>query len=846
MNFQELRSALQVTGGQLTISHDTLSSAIRDFLRGYYKNEPIVITGASSTLASSAEDGDDIVVVSGKSSFLEMPDLPVTARFSLTARGAVTIYLEYELIGEMRGPNPWKFSRSLPGLPPVWNYELAMPLWPVKPDEGPDPAEVPQIPYVDSLALSNARYVVSTHATTDSASGAAIAKGINFVGDLRPTGALGILQHTLRPSPGGLTLSGTIVLPKVTKRTRPLALFERPWSRPDAPGLHLQAPLDLDVDLGKLVLDQTALRIYSPPSSDWMGKNNTFAPKHGYAARLAIPSADIEIDLSADLEWNLPRARLSAHCEGVSLKKLTELADLAGSGSLTSSLPKSIQKAVNGLGKLELTYVALDLVLAGAKPVLEGVFDRDRVAGPGVESLGRQNTSHRHGVPIRYQESIRHWRGQAVGRGHGHGHRDHRGRGHRHHGAQRQRFYALRQAGRRRDHPAEETFEEVRPQSSGSCRSHGRQPAPHGRPGEILFDGLHRYGKTQAVDDSGRQVQTDHQRCAAQLFLCQGNRRQGNIRRHRYLRQELRPVDGLRYSGRYRFAQYSLRYVAVADGRRAGRQKSVLPSKFDIDFDSASVLVQKKGQSYVFQVGAQLKDIGSFAFEVRKVTDGWGFAAGMSLRTSLSELPGLGALSGFEKSFRLQRLLLVASSFDASSFQFPDMAQFNTPGISGKDNISLPAQSGGLTAGMCIFADWKIDLKNKQQKMLKQFLGLPSSLGVALQVGKDPAKQSKLIVNFTTKVSGNPLVCQFGAMMQSGQPALFLNGQMTVKINKKPVIFDLTMLLVSSGMFLSGTMTGTVQFGTVKLSNLALMTAVSLERYTQPGNRRHDQCIDIQ
>ncbi len=829
MNFQELRSALAVKGGKITVSHDTLGSAFSTFLRGYYKNQPISITRAKSALASSTDDGEkDTVVITGRASFLEMPDLPVTARFSLTSRGAVTGYIEYRLIGDKPGPNPWKFSRSLPDLPPVWNYALAIPLWDVGSEKGQPPDDVEHTPYVDSLSLSNARYVVSTHATSDPASGKAVAKGINFIGDMRPTGALGILEHTLRAGPGALALHGAVRLPTKTGRTRALGLFESPWSRPDAPGLHLRAPLDLDFDLGNLVLEQTALRIYTPPSNEWMAKNSTFSPRHGYSAQLKIPSADIDIALGADLEWNLPRAKLSARGEGVSLSKLTELADLTGRGSLVSRLPKTIQKAVNGLSKLELTYVALDLILAGMKPTLKGVSAE--IGMPGLVWKVWDNKLQVTDMACRFDIA------NPFGTG----------------GTKRSvdvtvmgtviiegvsiaimatsrsgfTLYArltdsetiplkklLKSYAPKVPAPADLTVDSLRVMIAPG-KSYSMAATVLGKPKPWAIP----VGRSKLVIDN--------------VFLsfayAKGTGVKGTFAGAASYGKDFTmsmvydiPGDIVLRSVLYDVSLSQL--VSKLVGK-----KSALPGKFDIDFESASVLVQKKGSDYVFQVGAQVAKVGSFAFEVRKVAaSGWGFAAGMSLRTSISDLPGLGALSGFEKSFKLQRLLLVASSFDAASFQFPDMAQFNTPGISGKDNISLPAQSGGLTAGLCVFADWKLDLKNKQHKMLRKFLGLPTSLGVALQVGKNPATQSKLIASFTTKIQGNPLVCQFGAMMQSGQPALFLNGSLTVKINKKPVLFEVTMLLVSTGMFLSGTMTGTIRFGTVQLSNLAVMTAVS-------------------
>ena len=86
-------------------------------------------------------------------------------------------------------------------------------------------------------------------------------------------------HHHLLGEGKPLTLYGAVRIPQATDRTQPLTLWERPWERPDAPGIHLQAPLGIDLNAGgKLIFNQTALRIYSPPSTDWQTQNGTFQP----------------------------------------------------------------------------------------------------------------------------------------------------------------------------------------------------------------------------------------------------------------------------------------------------------------------------------------------------------------------------------------------------------------------------------------------------------------------------------------------------------------------------------------------------------------------------------------
>src|SRR5262249_11554381 len=138
---------------------------------------------------------------------------------------------------------------------------------------------------------------------------------------------------------------------------RPL---EHPWNRLDgsdvspAPGIYLQAPLDLGFQLGKLSLRRTFLRIYSPISTDWMDQNPGFSPIHGYTATLAIPSAGIEVNLGADVSLGVSQALLYGQCEGITLGKLSHLLDIAGTDGLLSHLPDELRKAVDALEKLEL------------------------------------------------------------------------------------------------------------------------------------------------------------------------------------------------------------------------------------------------------------------------------------------------------------------------------------------------------------------------------------------------------------------------------------------------------------------------------------------------------------
>lgn len=817
MKLQDLRNALDATG-TLVLSSQELGDAFDQLLLTCNGGQPITITGAELV---EVEGG---VVVSGTSSFLRQADLPITARLFVDEAGTVDAVLEYELIGEIPGPNPWTLSRSLPELPAVWNYETGSPLAPVDLQNEPMPVLPPQRPYVDSLRLSNARFAVSTSARPDPSTGTPLQPGINLVADLVPQGALGILESTLRSGPEPLALSGTIRIPKPTEVTRPQGLLETIWSRADVPGVHLQADLDLDLSLGTLVIDQTRLRIYSPHSTEWVADNDTFAPRYGYSARLAIPSADIEIELGANLTWGMPQATLYARPTGVTLGKLTHLVDLVGGGGLSASLPKPLQKAASALEKLALTYVALDVSMGATAVGVDAVAVE--VGMPGLTWTVWKDDLVVRDLACRFEVSDPF-------------------------GASGKRSVAVTVMGTVEIEGvaiaikarSDQGFSLYAAMVDGSTIPLGRLMKRYASgvpaPADLTVTGLRlalapgkSYSMATTVEGVPKpwQIQVGRSKLTVgQLALalaCTGGKVSGSFAGTATYGKDL-TLD-IRYAIPGDVAIRSvIEDIKLSEliGKVASQAGS-LPKGFDLTLPSTSVLIQKRGSDYVFQVGTQLEELGMFGFEVRKVASGWGFAAGLVLLGPLSKLPGLGALAPLERSFALEKLLVTVSSFDDASFQFPDMAQLQVPRLAGKGELALPPQTG-MTAGLCAYGQWAIDLEDRQQNMLSKFLGLPSRLAVALQVGKDPAKQSKLYVDFTTTVHGNPLSCRFGAMMQNGKPALFLDGELSTTIDDQPVVFSVTMLLVTSGMFLSGTMAGTVALGGVKLSNLAVMTAVS-------------------
>ena len=822
MNYQELKQKLAISQGGLTLSQSTLTSAVGTFINDVYAGQPLVITSAQP---GPEEAPAGTVQLSGRASFLNVPELPVSARFSLDEQGEVRALLRYRLRDALPGPDAWTFSRSFPKLPPVFDYDTGLPAaYALSRFD----KEVNQRPFLDALELFDTFFVVSTHAGKDPELGVPLEVGINFVSRLRPQGMLGVLEHTLGEKPS-LVLFGTLRLPRPTDTTPPLLPMQLPWERPTAPGIHLQAALEADFKAGNLTVNRTAFRVYSPPSTEWMKQNPSFKPLHGYAGTLAIPSAGLEVQLGARLGWNLPEALLYAECKGLTLGKLAHLLDFAGTDGLAAHLPRELQKAVEELGSLELTYVAMELGLEGLTPVVDKAFVtvgfphlKWKVWGDHLEvedlfcqfvipspfkALGAQaaaapavsvtvfGTLDVEGVPL-----------------------------------------AIRASSDRGFTVSAATQGTVRLPLDKLLRTHGPGvPVPSAltinQLGVSIAPGRsYSMSAILAGEPEPWTLAVGHQKLElADVTLNFASPTGGPLTGS--FAGKITFADGIQLRARYdipgnfavngHFPRVNLSHLI----ERLCDQKAVLPGGFDLILDDSTVLIQKQGDSYTFQLGGVVKDFGVLAFEVRKLASGkWGYAAGMDLAGSgLSKLPGLSGLRVLEDSFKLQKLMLVVSSFQDASFQFPSLAQFNRPQLATK-SLALPAQTSGVNPGLMLFAQWQLDTGDRKHALLSKLLGLGATQSVTLAVSPEPLKSSRMYVSQRSTLQGHPFSFTFGVELTNGKPDLFLTGSLTCKIQGQPQTFDVTMAFAPGGAFFSGTMKGAtaIDCGPFKLSNLAL------------------------
>lgn len=814
MNINELDRQLLPEGGALTLSSTTLPGLdLQPLLAAYNGGQPVRIEGASKT-----SDGVR-VVVSGTASFMRVASLPVSAFFTVDGDGRPQVCVRFTLIGEVPEAAPWKFSTSFPDLPTTRDFSK--------------PAGAPQTPVLDELALSSSAFVLSTAEGSDPVTGVAAERGLNFVGKLRPTAVLGLFEAVIGGS-RELTLYGTVTVPPPNAIALPDARAETyPWEyEPRPPGIQLRADLGVEIGVGGLKFGETVLRVYTPLTKEWWGKNPTYEPATAVTGLLAVESAGISVEVTALVLRGWTQAVLAGRFEGVSVGNLARLSGLANGDDLFDKLPDPLRQMGEALGDLSLegagvsfggslTSAAVEYTyLKVGMPntvwtLIDGALD---LRGLAVEFLVTDPFGGARDVSVVVLGELVVC-GAALDAW-----------------AQLPNFAVRAELEDDISLPLTQLFTTYLP----------GLPAPPNLAINRLVVGAepgrsYSFFAAMAEDppwtiDLGPAPMTisDIQLAATKAA---GGAATGSFS------GAVEFGDGLLLQMRYEMPGAFLiraEFPSVKLSQliaRLSQQTPVLPDGFDLTFDNSAVVIENSTGNFKFLLGTQLAGVGSFAFEARKVGGAqWGFAAGLSLSAGrASSLPSLSALSLFEDFFGLQQLTLVLSTFDDVGFSFPDMASFQSPRLP-PGTPSLPA-TGGVIAGFNFHGVWVINTADRQQNLLFKFLGLSPTLGVTLQVGKNPAQDARLYVSFDTKIDGlYPFSCRFGGQIKNGSIGLFLEGQITVEIQGRPQTFNLVLLFVANGAFLSATMRGTtpVSFSfegveVFKLGNLAVVVGINWE-----------------
>ena len=847
MKFVSLKSKLKIRNDELSTTQVNITTAtfaknIKELLKYCYHNEPIVIDQAQ--LIAIDEDNQTIKI-KGTSSFLKMPNLPVEVTFSIDPSEKVQLVLKYQLLGDMPGPNDWIFTRSFQHLPGVPDYNE-----PIIFNRTTQHIEQAMVVPLTALRLFNGYFIVVSEQQIEPEFKVPLVWGINFVSHLRPKGIVALIENLFQFT-NQLTIYGSIRLPLPEETPQQLAAkypaspvkFRYPWNVLEEfpkglPGIFLQVDLGVNYSIAqdRINFKGEKFYIYTPINSDWVlpATNPAFIPMQAFVGKVDLPSAAISVEVVCPIDIGVHHLELVGFFDGIQLDNLSKLTSLTGTNkSPLAELPQEIQDVGDTIGQLELTGASISIDYSSLSqvaitnisftvgmPALNLNVWEDHFEIKNIScyfevdypfSVGVNTSNERHlGVIVYGKMEIENIPFNVYS-------------------SKMEGFTFFAELAEKQTVPLKKILSKYAPEI----------PPPSDLNIDIFRIGIapgDNYSMAFAlagqpnpwilpVGPKGLLVQD----VSMGFIYPQGGPAIGSVSGTIALEN---------------FAELSVTYDTPGNviirsllpdiqfRQLVGILTDIpleIPADFDFQFTDSSILMQKQADDYTFQLGTHLDIFGSLGLQVQKINgQKWGMAFGMDMTAGKpSNLPGLSFLSNFEAIFPLNKFLLVVSSIEAPSFQFPDMVSFNNPRINTK-NITLPSNNG-LVAGLNIFAEWKIDTSDKQQKLLKDFLGLDPVMGVTLQVSKIPSEASKLFLSYQTQVQGHPLSCVFGGQIMDGSIGLFLTGSFIIDIQNQPQHFDVTLLFVTSGAFMSATMKGStaIDFEVFQIANLALEVGIN-------------------
>ncbi|NEP55875.1 MAG: hypothetical protein F6K31_02480 [Symploca sp. SIO2G7] len=847
MNFSELKDALGIEGDSIpsnvvNISTNTLTKNINVLIEYCYNNQPIVINHAEYV---SEDTSEQRLIIKGKSSFLEVADLDIEAQFWIDEQNQIQLTFKYLLIEGEPGDNPWRFTHSFPQLPTVLDNNE-----PIEFNRQTQEITQTLVAPLDKLYLFNSYFVVVSQPQQEPELNVELKWGINFVSHLKSQGFLAVIEKLFQHTED-LTIYGTIRKPLPTETPEEFSDlytgregFLYPWNVAEEherglQGILLQVNLGLDYSIveDKIKFTADKLYLYTPLNSDWvfLNTNPAFVPVQAYTGSVELPGADVKVDMVVPIQVGIDELAIVGFFEAVSLENLAQLVGLTGSDDdPLDFLPDEIQNLGDELGKLQLVNASVNVDYTD----LEGITVSHTAFTIGMPELNWDvwdDDFQINSIFCTFDISYPFTKGSSD--------------------------------------PFEEREVEITiygnleiedvPFTVYSSRLEGyavyaemteaqtlplttimEKYAPGIDPPSDLTINIFRIGIAPRREYSMALAMAQApnpwvipigptdltvEDVALGFSYPQGGPISGS-------------VSGTISLGD--FARFSIVYDTPGDIIMRAMIPEVslnqlvdvltnqaldLPDDFDIHFKNNSILIQKQGQNYLFQLATQVEGFGLLAFQVQKVSSKWGFAMGLDLTLEKpSQLSGLSILEEFEELFQLQNFLLVVSSFKDPSFEFPGFDQFHNPDL-GDGQITLPQQASGVVKGLNIYAELELNTSNDQQGLLKNFLELEGILGITLQVSNPPLDESKLYVSYTGEVLGHPLNCQFGGQMLNGSLSLFLTGRMTLNIQETPQTFKITLLFVANGAFIAATMQGSkpVDFGVFQIGNLALQIGIN-------------------
>ncbi len=843
MDFSTLKTVFAIKNNTisrkiLSLSSGDFPTTLSDFFTLCYNDCPLNLS--QITLVKNDKKNQRIEIT-GVGSYLDVPDMKARLQCWLDDKQQVQLTVSYQLLRANPGPDDWCFSKSFPDLPETPDETQPI-LFDRETGESWQKERVP----LDDFAFFNAAFVASSCETLDSDSQRPLNKGINFLATVRPEGPLAIAANAFNVTTE-LPVRGLIRLPLRGETPAKLrsqfmdtgADFLFPWHVADQvegglPGILLTISIGINHSLGKntLTLNTDSLMVYTPISDDWVmpSTNPAFKPVQGFSGAMGIPSANINTAITVPFEPGIHQWLGIARCEGLSLSHLRQMAGLSGSkDGFMGNLPPELQKMSKGLGKLALTGFSVRVDYSNPRAITVktitvdmGMPELNWEIWPDRFTLTRISCTftiqHPFSTTQKINPRIISTKLQAsmdvadVSCTVTADSRDHF------------TLYAQMDAGNTL--PLGQLLKQYAP----------GVPAPAELTVSTLRLGIspgNAYSLAMAMDGEGGSLPIPVGPATLQLndisMFVAYEKNQGfrgsvsgtvNYRNASLSMTYDTPGDVLIYSY---IPKTSLK--ALLETFTAG--ELTLPKSFDLDVENNAVQIQKAGNDYTFVLVTEVINTGSLALQIGKQQGQWGTAFGLVLNEpKISKLPGLNALKVIDDTVTLTELTLLASSFDSPSFTFPEMAAFSNPCLS-SSSIPMPA-AGGVVAGFNAYACWQLDTSRKDMKLLRQVLELDPTLQVTLQVAENPADATRLFTAISTTVVGkHPLMAQFGFVLEKGKVSLFLTGQLTVKIQKQPVNFNMAMSLLPTGVYFAGSATGTIRFGNIQLSNMGLAMGIN-------------------
>jgi hypothetical protein len=337
--------------------------ALRDKLLQHPSSEPLVLNAALVDSDSAIKlwnailgvpemtvhepriaDHNHSVVITGKASFLNIPEMPLEIVFA-DDHGLLNLRLTAAL------PQSWTFGQSFPHVSPYFNYDSL--------NYGYKPS------YLNELTFSEPVFVLTTHPYQDAQSAIQFERGLNFLAHMDLLGPLREL-NILTGSQAPIRISGLIISDTPTPEFC----------------LSAQLPLRLGDDASVLKLQNIRLNLWSGLTQD-----HPVAARIEISLQLRIADKVIEIYHPFRVGAPLDFIVIGGRFNDIALPDLGKVAYLVGGDDLASSLPPSLksfggitlQEVVTGFSLTgpKLAYVSVGVRTTSAWTIIPNLFEID-------------------------------------------------------------------------------------------------------------------------------------------------------------------------------------------------------------------------------------------------------------------------------------------------------------------------------------------------------------------------------------------------------------------------------------------------------------------------------------